>query len=332
MSDGSILNPQVVRATSHVPKYRKELNTMLSFKPPKTKEELITRLDLITGRSLSELAVLAGTDSPYNNSAGKGFAGQLTELYLGAAAGNLSEPDFIELGIELKTLPVGFDLMPAESTFLCMADLSPERFIPFEHSALYHKLKNILFVILLAPKGAKIVERRILGYFFFTPSEEQFKLFEQDYNEFNELILNASAREIDASNGNIIQMRPKGAGSQDYIRVRDESGNFTTTYPRAYYLRPFFTKQLMANFMAQNNIDEEALSDLAKLKADFGIDPNDLDASNAAIDTDIPTTAQVAAAATTADTDADASSSASSTKSNSSLDDLIDGDGEIESL
>lgn len=288
MSEGSILNPQVIRASSHVPKYRKELNTMLSFKPPKTKDELITRLNHITGRSLSELAVLAGTDSPYNNSAGKGFAGQLMELYLGAAAGNLSEPDFINLGIELKTLPVGFDLMPAESTFLCMADLSPERFIPFEHSALYHKLKSVLFVILLAPKGAKMVERRVLGYFFFTPNDEQLKLFEQDYNEFNELILNASAREIDASNGNIIQMRPKGAGSQDYIRVRDESGNFTTTYPRAYYLRPFFTKQLMADFMAQNNIDSDALSELSRLKADFGIDPNDIDASTAAIDNVIP--------------------------------------------
>ena len=142
----------------------------------------------------------------------------------------------------------------------------------------------MLFVILLAPKGAKLTERRILGYFFFKPDNQTLKLFEQDYNEFNELILNASAREIDGSAGNVIQMRPKAAASSEYIKVRDVSGNFTTTYPRAYYLRPWFTKKLMQDFMAMNKIDDLALSQLGKLKSAFGIDPSDLEAALAADD------------------------------------------------
>ena len=284
MSNAAILQPQHLCESKSAPKYRKELNSLLKLSQPKTRADLIKRLDLIMGRSLSELAFLSGVDSPYNNRAGKGFAGQLTEIFLGADAGTLSEPDFTNLGIELKTLPVGFDLMPAQSTFLCMADLNPERFIPFEQSHLYHKLRHMLFVILLAPKGAKITERRILGYFFFKPDNQTLKLFEQDYNEFNELILNASAREIDGSAGNVIQMRPKAAASSEYIKVRDVSGNFTTTYPRAYYLRPWFTKKLMQDFMSMNKIDDLALSQLGKLKSAFGIDPSDLEAALAADD------------------------------------------------
>lgn len=284
MSNAAILQPQDLRSVHSAPKYRKELNSILKLSQPKTREELIRRLDLITGRSLSELAFLSGVDAPYNNRAGKGFAGQLTEIFLGADAGTLSEPDFTSLGIELKTLPVGFDLMPAQSTFLCMADLNPERFIPFEQSHLYHKLRHMLFVLLLAPKGAKITERRILGYFFFKPDAQTLNLFEQDYNEFNELIFNASARDIDGTAGNVIQMRPKAAASSEYIKVRDASGNFTTTYPRAYYLRPHFTKQLMQDFMAMNKITELDIAKLSKLKSAFGIDPSDLDAALAADD------------------------------------------------
>ena len=118
----------------------KELLSPLSFTPPTTKAELKKRLQRLLGRSLGELAALAQVPVPTGMMGAKGFAGQLIELFLGANAKNLPVPDFMELGIELKTVSLSYDLSLKDSTFICMADLKAERFIPFQQSPLYHKL------------------------------------------------------------------------------------------------------------------------------------------------------------------------------------------------
>ena len=224
-----------------------ELNSPLFFAPPKDLTTLLERLDLIVGRSLQELATLAKVHIPENNLNGKGFCGQLLEIFLGANAHNLSQPDFLNLQIELKTLPVNSDLSPQESTFICSADINPERYIPFEHSALYHKIKNILFVLLLAPKGLPIKDRRIIGYFFYQPDQNELDQIATDYNEFCELIFSSNARSINGSLGNIIQMRPKAAHSNVFTPIRDSQGQTTYAGPKGYYLRASYTKKLIAH-------------------------------------------------------------------------------------
>lgn len=246
--------------------YRRELNSPLELTPPKSVAELCARLDNLLGRSVAELSSLAGINTPYNNTSGKGFTGLLLEIFLGANARSLPEPDFIDLGIELKSLPVGFNLSPNEDTYLSMADINPERHIPFEHSSLYSKVRDILFVVVLAPRGLKISERRIMGYFFFRPNDEQMKVFKQDYDEFNELILSSRAREITGSLGNYIHMRPKGRKNDATVAIRDENGELTYTYSRGYYLRKSFTKELLNTFMQEQGIDEDKLKELYCLK------------------------------------------------------------------
>lgn len=231
---------------------KQELNSPLYFDPPKDIATLTKRLNLILGRSIGELATIAKVALPESNLACKGISGQLIEIFLGANAHNLSEPDFINLQIELKTLPVNQDLVPQESTFICSADINPERFILFERSALYHKLKHVLFVLLQAPKGLAIKDRRIIGYFFYQPSKEELELIATDYNEFCELIFSSQARNINGSLGNIIQMRPKAANSNVFTPIRDNQGQTTYVSPKGYYLRARYTKQLVAYFVKNN--------------------------------------------------------------------------------
>ena len=45
----------------------------------------------------------------------KGWVGQLIETMLGTDAANRSEPDFVKLGIELKTIPIDRKGRPKET-------------------------------------------------------------------------------------------------------------------------------------------------------------------------------------------------------------------------
>lgn len=239
-----------------------EIKSPLYFAPPHDSLELCSRLDLLVGRSLAELSILAKVASCEH----KGFAGQLLELFLGAHAHNLSCPDFVNLGIELKSLPISSDFKAQESTFICSADLSPERYLPFVQSALYHKMKHMLFVLLHAPRNLPLSERRILGYFFFKPEGKTLEAINADYNEFCELIFAGEARNITGALGNIIQMRPKAANSQVVSTIRDNQGQKSYIGPKAYYLRTNFTNTLLTQFVAEQGIDEIYLDNLKSLE------------------------------------------------------------------
>lgn len=258
------LEPQ--RPEAEIPFYRYELLSPLHFPSPTSKEELTYRLKLIMGRSLGELAALAQVEVPHNIMGAKGFAGQIIEVFLGAHARNLSVPDFMELGIELKTISLSYDLSLKESTYICMADLKAQRFIPFYESSLYHKLKSLLFVLVLAPPELPLVQRPILGYFFYQPTKSELALIESDYNEFNELICSGQSAAITGSMGSVIQMRPKALNSKVTTLVRDERGNLIATTPKGYYLRADFMRSLVARFLHQQDLPPAKRAELKALK------------------------------------------------------------------
>ncbi len=61
---------------------------------------------------------------PANTRRGKGWTGTVIEHALGANAGSRPEPDFRLISIELKTIPVGPDRRPLESTYVCTVPLA----------------------------------------------------------------------------------------------------------------------------------------------------------------------------------------------------------------
>lgn len=239
--------------------YIQELSCELRMPQPMSQAELEARLKNLLGRSIGELALLSGARLPYNNLAGKGFSGQLIELFLGADAHNLTLPDFTSLNIELKTLPLGLKLTPVESTFVCSTELKTESFPAFEQSPLCHKLKHILFVLLFAPKGFPIAERRILGYFFFKPNAEQLQTIKADYQDFAELICSGQSEQINGSMGTLIQMLPKASTADSLTPIRNSEGEIRYTRPRGFYLRRAFTAQLCQRFLDEQGITSKEI-------------------------------------------------------------------------
>ena len=107
--------------------FKNKLVSPYSVSAPQSLEELKSRLESLTGKTLLELADKALVQLPRNTTSGKGFTGELLEILLGASAGNLPVPDFPQLKLELKTLPVDENLKPLESTFICHAPLINKR-------------------------------------------------------------------------------------------------------------------------------------------------------------------------------------------------------------
>lgn len=134
---------------------------------PDTFEELINSLNSIVGKSISELAKIANVPLPISTTHGKGFTGELLEIVLGATAENRPIPDFPKLGLELKTLPVDKNLLPLESTFFCHAPLTGIRHLNFENSALYSKIKRVLFVVVTAQRdmNLKIESLQVISFY-----------------------------------------------------------------------------------------------------------------------------------------------------------------------
>ena len=213
--------------------------------PPKTFEELCGNLNAIMGKNLEELALKAGIPLPISATHGKGFIGELMEILLGASASNHSIPDFPQLGLELKTLPVDAEFKVMESTFLCHAPLTDIRGLTFENSPLFSKIKRVLFIVIDGTRDRDYALRKVLGYFFYSPDEKELETLRKDYDELYELIKTGQVDRITAHIGQIIQLRPKGANGKALCDAIGADGETIKTRPRGFYIRRRFTQELL---------------------------------------------------------------------------------------
>lgn len=216
--------------------------------PPENAEQLKERLFSIMGKNLSDLASFAKIALPISPLHGKGFQGELMERLLGASAPGLPIPDFPNLGIELKTVPVSEDFKALESTFFCSAPLNEVRVKRFEDSILFHKISRVLFVFLVSPRNFSYEKRYVAGYRFWSPAKEDLALIRQDYEELMEKVALGGVDEISARNGNVIQMRPKAANGRALTDCVGPDGTMIKVRPRGFYMRRAFMQNLIDSF------------------------------------------------------------------------------------
>ena len=216
--------------------------------PPSDFKELVTSLESIKGRTISDLAAAAGVALPLSPLHGKGFQGELVERFLGASAPGLPIPDFPNLGCELKTLPLDASMRPLESTFICAAPLDADAPANFDESILWHKIARVLFVFVVAPRDYPYEKRFVAGYRFWRPDGSQIKAIHSDYEELMEKVKSGRVDEITARDGTVIQMRPKAADGTALTRVSGADGTLIMTRPRGFYMRRSFTMSLMRSF------------------------------------------------------------------------------------
>jgi DNA mismatch repair protein MutH len=214
--------------------------------PPATEAELLARAHALAGLRLGELAASLNLAVPTTPRQGKGWMGQLLETVLGADAGNLPEPDFRALGVELKTIPVDMAGRPKESTYVCRAPARPEPASRWEDSVVRRKLTRVLWLPIEAASLAPLPARRIGWARLWSPDTQAEALLRSDWEELTALLVLGRQEEISARLGSVMQLRPKAADASVTAPAFDADGVPATRAPLAWYLRAAFTGGILA--------------------------------------------------------------------------------------
>ena len=214
--------------------------------PPKTENELSERLYNIAGLTLAELAHSIDWNVPDDLMHNKGWIGQLLEAVLVTSARNLSEPDFLELGIELKSIPVKTcNNYPVETTYVCVVPLTDNLGLQWHNSCVAKKLKRVVWLPIETGPGIILAERKVGQGYIWSPSLETQSILQSDWEELMEYVALGEIDQIDASYGEYLQIRPKAANAKARTQSIGQSGVYTTTLPRGFYLRKEFTHKVL---------------------------------------------------------------------------------------
>jgi len=212
--------------------------------PPGSEKELMDRAYSLAGKTLHDLSVEWNQTLPDSLIHAKGWIGQLLEKALGATASNLDQPDFLDLGIELKTLPVNTNGQPVESTFVCSVAIpSPKE--NWLESRVYRKLARVLWVPIEVLSDRSLAMRRIGMPVLWSPSHLIAEKLQQDWEELMEMIELGHFENLDAYKGEYLQIRPKAANSKTLIKVISHLGEPLSIVPKGFYLRSQFTKSII---------------------------------------------------------------------------------------
>ncbi len=218
---------------------------------PRTEEELLRRAWDLGGLTLGELGERVGVAVPAEGVRGKGVAGQILEKALGASAGSRAEPDFVQLGVELKTIPLDACGKPKESTFVASIPLSAMADTDWEQSVVLKKLSRVLFVPVEAASQTPLRDRRVGRAYLWLPTEDEKLLLRADWEQLAEMIAAGDVERISGHIGEVMQVRPKAPHGRSRRRAPDEEGAVQWTMPRGFYLRPAFTGAVLARLRAE---------------------------------------------------------------------------------
>ncbi len=212
--------------------------------PPKTTDELLARARRLAGRTLGSVAAIHGLELPTEPRRGKGWAGRLAEIALGAPGGGASGPDFLDLGVELKTLPIDHRGVPRESTGVCIAPVDGDLASTWEASRVRAKLACVLWVPVVVDRDIPLADRRFGAPGLWVPDAAEESDLRSDWEELSELLRLGQLDASTAHLGRCLQLRPKAANARETVWVVGEDGTWVRAQPRGFYLRATFTARV----------------------------------------------------------------------------------------
>lgn len=219
----------------------------MKVQPPVNKQELMERAERLAGITIQQLANEVEIKIPDSMTHAKGWIGSLLEQSLGASAASSPEPDFVNLGIELKSIPIDDNGKPKESTYICVVQLDPVALSSWETSLVKCKLTEVLWIPVEASKEIPVALRRIGSPVLWRANAEQERQLKEDWQELCDIIVLGDLDKISASIGKFLQVRPKAANASSLTRDKNQTGTNNLTLPRGFYLRPSFTRLIISS-------------------------------------------------------------------------------------
>lgn len=217
---------------------------------PQSADELLGRAEELAARTLGELSARFGERAPPDLRHDKGWVGRLIERCLGATAASRSEPDFREIGVELKTLPVDLRGRPLESTFVAHVELDEIARAEWGSSRVKKKLATVLWIPVQGERHVPVEARRVGAPLLWSPSHSEEAALRYDWEELVGLIGRGDLESVTGHMGICLQVRPKASSSRDRRRGVDAEGASFAALPRGFYLRATFTRALLERYFA----------------------------------------------------------------------------------
>ncbi len=214
---------------------------------PADEAELLARARSLAGRTLAEVARRNHLLVPRDLRHQKGWVGNALEVALGARAGSKPVPDFEHLGIELKTLPIGRNGRPRESTFVGVVPVDVLHGMTWETSHCRRKLHRVLWVPVQADPDLPIGDRRVGSPLLWSCDwPPGAAVLRADWETHTERIRLGEIDAISARDGEVLQIRPKALTARERRPIVGEDGWLAPTLPRGFYLRASFTAAILA--------------------------------------------------------------------------------------
>lgn len=187
------------------------------FTDPESIERYAKQLEGMTFREVLDLGIAPeGVEREYNDKRNKGSLGTLIEeRYFGYKANSDQEPDFSKADVELKVSPLNLkrngDYSAGERLVLTM--------IPFDGpiednlfaSHAWQKSEKILLIYYERDRSIDACDQRIKYVNVITPSVEDLKIIEEDYNKIVSIVKAGKAEELSESLTSYLGACTKGA-------------------------------------------------------------------------------------------------------------------------
>lgn len=210
--------------------------------PPRSEAELLARARELARYDLGRVADAVGMRPPPDLGQDKGWVGQVLEVALGATASNRAEPDFTQLGVELKSVPVDAHGKPRGSTFITSAPYAELEDAPWTASSVCHKTRRILWIPVEADDAVPLTARRIGQGVLWSPAAEHDARFLRDWGTFREAV-RADPASIDARLGDALQLRPKARDGRARTQI-ERAGRTWSLRPLGVYFRRTFVAEV----------------------------------------------------------------------------------------
>lgn len=214
---------------------------------PQHEVELLERARSLEGRTVAEIAAALGLAFGTGAHA-KGRAGEVLERALGATGGSAAVPDFPELGVEMKTVPIDARGAPRESTYVCTLSLAGADRAEWATSWARRKLGCVLWVPLVTSArdaAASATGPHIGRAVLWRPTPEQEAVLAADFDEIVGLVGAGNVEALDARIGRWLQARPKAAHGRVRTAAFGPGDERIVALPRGFYLRARFTAAIL---------------------------------------------------------------------------------------
>lgn len=217
------------------------------------------------GVPFAELAEAHGITWPEDPGRRRSLAGRLIEIVLGKKPDSDSRPDLRGLGLEVKSIPIAWDvpkgrLSVLEDTSVTSKDTLNDLIQhAWRSSVVYLKLRSTLFV----PVVKQDIDDPSLWYvrspFVWLPSLDQDETLQSDYESIRSNV-RARLAPTGPSQDRLKNLRKEGSGLFLRLGTKGQGGQWRTyrvpglgefkERPRAWYLRTAFTSALIQDNVA----------------------------------------------------------------------------------